>query len=124
MYDTALLLFDQSADYRKLWLHLKPESCGNWVKSVGSGIRGTGTWGVGRDVWKCSGEVRVYRKTVWGRYAVRVFRREKQLCLLGLGCEGLGIDKLRPWTFDLGIFLEIDFNLWARKVPELGILIN
>nr|GEX53625.1 L10-interacting MYB domain-containing protein-like [Tanacetum cinerariifolium] len=36
MYDTALLLFGQSVDYRKLWLHLKPESCGNWVKSVGS----------------------------------------------------------------------------------------
>nr|GEX48701.1 ribonuclease H-like domain-containing protein [Tanacetum cinerariifolium] len=32
MYNTALLLFVQSADYRKLWLHLKPESCGNWVK--------------------------------------------------------------------------------------------
>nr|GFC35902.1 hypothetical protein [Tanacetum cinerariifolium] len=25
-------------------------------------IRGTGTWGVGRDVWNCSGEVRVYEK--------------------------------------------------------------
>ncbi|GJV01665.1 L10-interacting MYB domain-containing protein-like protein [Tanacetum coccineum] len=36
MYDIALLLFGQSADYRKLWLHLKPESCGNWVKSAGS----------------------------------------------------------------------------------------
>nr|GFB52642.1 L10-interacting MYB domain-containing protein-like [Tanacetum cinerariifolium] len=35
MYDTALLLFGQSVDYSKLWLHLKPESCGNWVKSVG-----------------------------------------------------------------------------------------
>nr|GFC06408.1 L10-interacting MYB domain-containing protein-like [Tanacetum cinerariifolium] len=35
MYDTALLVFDQSADYRKLCLHLKPESCENWVKSVG-----------------------------------------------------------------------------------------
>nr|GEZ60279.1 reverse transcriptase domain-containing protein [Tanacetum cinerariifolium] len=34
MYDTVLLLFGQSADYRKLWLHLKLESCGNWVKSV------------------------------------------------------------------------------------------
>nr|GEZ33316.1 putative reverse transcriptase domain-containing protein [Tanacetum cinerariifolium] len=34
MYDTALLLFGQSANYMKLWLHLKPESCGNWVKSV------------------------------------------------------------------------------------------
>nr|GEW86992.1 L10-interacting MYB domain-containing protein-like [Tanacetum cinerariifolium] len=32
MYDTALLLFGQSADFRKLWFHLKPESCGNWVK--------------------------------------------------------------------------------------------
>nr|GEU93017.1 hypothetical protein [Tanacetum cinerariifolium] len=30
-----------------------------------AGIRGTGTWGVGRNVWKCSGEVRVYRK--WDR---------------------------------------------------------
>ncbi|PWA38177.1 Nucleic acid-binding, OB-fold [Artemisia annua] len=30
IYDTALLLFGQSADYRKLWLHLKPESCGKW----------------------------------------------------------------------------------------------
>nr|GEY97702.1 L10-interacting MYB domain-containing protein-like [Tanacetum cinerariifolium] len=39
MYDTALLLFGQSADYRKLWLHLKPESCGNWVKSVGRGTQ-------------------------------------------------------------------------------------
>lgn len=36
MYNTALLLFGQSADYRKLWLHLKPESCGNWVKNAGS----------------------------------------------------------------------------------------
>ncbi|GKC18234.1 L10-interacting MYB domain-containing protein-like protein [Tanacetum coccineum] len=35
MYDTAILLFGQSADYRKLWLHLKPESCGNWVKNAG-----------------------------------------------------------------------------------------
>ncbi|GJY55662.1 hypothetical protein Tco_0454777 [Tanacetum coccineum] len=35
IYNTALLLFGQSADYRKLWLHLKPESCGNWVKNAG-----------------------------------------------------------------------------------------
>nr|GEW86433.1 DNA-directed DNA polymerase [Tanacetum cinerariifolium] len=28
MYDTALLLFGQSADYRKLWLHMKPERGG------------------------------------------------------------------------------------------------
>ncbi|GJX26319.1 hypothetical protein Tco_0232615 [Tanacetum coccineum] len=38
MYDTALLLFGQSADYRRLWLHLKPESCGNWVKNAGKMI--------------------------------------------------------------------------------------
>nr|GEY21959.1 hypothetical protein [Tanacetum cinerariifolium] len=28
------------------------------------GIKGTGTWGVGRDVWNYSGEVRVHRKPV------------------------------------------------------------
>nr|GFA83979.1 hypothetical protein [Tanacetum cinerariifolium] len=27
------------ADYRKLWLHLNAESCGNWVKSVGKNHR-------------------------------------------------------------------------------------
>nr|GEW72002.1 myb/SANT-like domain-containing protein [Tanacetum cinerariifolium] len=36
MYDTVLLLFGQGANYRKLWLHLKPESCRNRVKSVGN----------------------------------------------------------------------------------------
>ena len=36
MYDTAVLLFDESADYRKVWLHLKPESCEKWVKNAGS----------------------------------------------------------------------------------------
>ncbi|GKB18367.1 L10-interacting MYB domain-containing protein-like protein [Tanacetum coccineum] len=35
LYETALLLFGESADYRKLWLHLKPESCGKWVKNAG-----------------------------------------------------------------------------------------
>ncbi|GJX79441.1 hypothetical protein Tco_0327590 [Tanacetum coccineum] len=35
IYDTALLLFLKGAEYRILWLHLKPESCGNWVKNVG-----------------------------------------------------------------------------------------
>nr|GEU94538.1 L10-interacting MYB domain-containing protein-like [Tanacetum cinerariifolium] len=29
MYDTSLLLFSQSANYRRLWLHMKPESCRN-----------------------------------------------------------------------------------------------
>ncbi|GKD45285.1 hypothetical protein Tco_1269930 [Tanacetum coccineum] len=37
LYDTALLLFGQSADYRKLWLHLKLESCGKWVKKARKG---------------------------------------------------------------------------------------
>ncbi|GKD70226.1 hypothetical protein Tco_1324316 [Tanacetum coccineum] len=36
LYDTALLLFGESAEYRKLWLLLKPESCGKWVKNAGS----------------------------------------------------------------------------------------
>ncbi|PWA73085.1 hypothetical protein CTI12_AA261400 [Artemisia annua] len=36
IYDTALLLFLKGADYRKLWLHLKPECCGKWVKISGS----------------------------------------------------------------------------------------
>nr|GEY68704.1 L10-interacting MYB domain-containing protein-like [Tanacetum cinerariifolium] len=38
LYDTALLLFGQSADYTKLWLHLKPESCGKWVKNAGKSV--------------------------------------------------------------------------------------
>ncbi|GKC73656.1 L10-interacting MYB domain-containing protein-like protein [Tanacetum coccineum] len=38
IYDTALLLFGQSADYRKLWLHLKLESCGKWVKNAGKSV--------------------------------------------------------------------------------------
>nr|GEZ94088.1 hypothetical protein [Tanacetum cinerariifolium] len=41
MYDTALLLFGQSADYRQLWLHLKPESCRNWAKSA---LHEVGIW--------------------------------------------------------------------------------
>ncbi|GJV58057.1 nucleic acid-binding, OB-fold protein [Tanacetum coccineum] len=36
LYDTALLLFLESAEYRKLWLLLRPESCGKWVKNAGS----------------------------------------------------------------------------------------
>nr|GEY15718.1 ribonuclease H-like domain-containing protein [Tanacetum cinerariifolium] len=52
MYDTALLLFGQSSEYRKLWLHLKPESCGNWVKSVGRlEERATWVWGQGNIGW-------------------------------------------------------------------------
>nr|GEY77830.1 hypothetical protein [Tanacetum cinerariifolium] len=33
------------------------------------------------------------------------------------------IDTFDPSTFDLGIFFGFDFDLWARKVPELGFLI-
>ena len=36
LYDTALLLFGECVDYRKVWLHLKPESRENWVKNAGS----------------------------------------------------------------------------------------
>ncbi|GKD11022.1 hypothetical protein Tco_1190707 [Tanacetum coccineum] len=35
MYDTVVLLFGESSDYRKIWLHLKPKSCVNWVKNAG-----------------------------------------------------------------------------------------
>nr|GEW16803.1 nucleic acid-binding, OB-fold [Tanacetum cinerariifolium] len=35
LYDTALLLFLESAEYRKLWLLLRPKSCGKWVKNAG-----------------------------------------------------------------------------------------
>nr|GEV99809.1 hypothetical protein [Tanacetum cinerariifolium] len=35
LYDGALFLFVESAEYRKLWLLLKPESCGKWVKNAG-----------------------------------------------------------------------------------------
>ncbi|GKD69297.1 hypothetical protein Tco_1323387, partial [Tanacetum coccineum] len=35
LYDTALLLFGQSVNYKKLWLHLKTKSCGKWVKNAG-----------------------------------------------------------------------------------------
>nr|GEW31980.1 reverse transcriptase domain-containing protein [Tanacetum cinerariifolium] len=45
-------------------------------REIPAGIRGTDTWGVGMNAWKCSGEVRVYRKDVWKRYVNSVFRRE------------------------------------------------
>ncbi|KAI3808824.1 hypothetical protein L1987_24785 [Smallanthus sonchifolius] len=35
-YQTALLLFGESADIRKVWLRLKPHSCELWVKNVGA----------------------------------------------------------------------------------------
>ncbi|GJX79442.1 hypothetical protein Tco_0327591 [Tanacetum coccineum] len=35
MYNTAIFLFGENADYRKLWLLLKTESCGKWVKNAG-----------------------------------------------------------------------------------------
>ncbi|KAK9054597.1 hypothetical protein SSX86_025676 [Deinandra increscens subsp. villosa] len=34
-YDTALLLFGESADLRKVWLHLKVPSCESWVRNAG-----------------------------------------------------------------------------------------
>ncbi|KAI3829482.1 hypothetical protein L1987_03607 [Smallanthus sonchifolius] len=35
-YQTALLLFGESADIRKVWLRLKPHSCELWVKNAGA----------------------------------------------------------------------------------------
>ncbi|XP_021986060.1 L10-interacting MYB domain-containing protein-like [Helianthus annuus] len=35
-YQTALLLFGESADIRKVWLRLQPQSCELWVKNAGA----------------------------------------------------------------------------------------
>ncbi|KAJ0514263.1 putative Myb/SANT-like domain-containing protein [Helianthus annuus] len=35
-YETALLLFGESADLRKLWVRLKPQNCEKWVKNAGA----------------------------------------------------------------------------------------
>ncbi|KAI3807498.1 hypothetical protein L1987_23428 [Smallanthus sonchifolius] len=35
-YQTALLLFGESVDIRKVWLRLKPHSCELWVKNAGA----------------------------------------------------------------------------------------
>nr|GEV58939.1 reverse transcriptase domain-containing protein [Tanacetum cinerariifolium] len=56
----------------------RPQGVANQMRPPG-GIRGTGTWGVRRDVWKCSGDVRVYRKVVWGRWGNSDFGREMLL---------------------------------------------
>nr|GEY60493.1 hypothetical protein [Tanacetum cinerariifolium] len=65
--------------------------------------------GVG-TVWvRCTGRL-------WGRgWGNNRFWREK-----GLGSLlGTRIDMIGPWTFDFVIFIGIDFDHWARKVPEL-----
>lgn len=35
LYDAAIMLFSESADYRKVWLRLKPENTENWVRNMG-----------------------------------------------------------------------------------------
>ncbi|KAM0049877.1 hypothetical protein Hdeb2414_s0008g00291111 [Helianthus debilis subsp. tardiflorus] len=35
-HQTALLLFGESADLRKVWLELKPHTCEMWVKNAGA----------------------------------------------------------------------------------------
>ncbi|KAL8244286.1 hypothetical protein R6Q59_010544 [Mikania micrantha] len=35
-YQTALLLFGESADIRKVWLQLQPQTCELWVKNAGA----------------------------------------------------------------------------------------
>ncbi|GJX70277.1 hypothetical protein Tco_0307448 [Tanacetum coccineum] len=35
LYDVAVMLFSESADYRKVWMRLKPESLENWVRNAG-----------------------------------------------------------------------------------------
>ncbi|KAL8238007.1 hypothetical protein R6Q59_019088 [Mikania micrantha] len=35
-YQTALMLFGESADIRKVWLKLQPQTCELWVKNAGA----------------------------------------------------------------------------------------
>ncbi|GJY66204.1 Myb/SANT-like domain-containing protein [Tanacetum coccineum] len=35
LYDVTVMLFSKSADYRKVWMRLKPESLENWVRNTG-----------------------------------------------------------------------------------------
>ncbi|KAD7480342.1 hypothetical protein E3N88_03478 [Mikania micrantha] len=35
-YQTALLLFGESSDIRKVWLRLQPHTCELWVKNAGA----------------------------------------------------------------------------------------
>ncbi|GKA67645.1 hypothetical protein Tco_0767562 [Tanacetum coccineum] len=35
LYDAAVMLFSESADHRKVWMRLKPESLENWVRNAG-----------------------------------------------------------------------------------------
>nr|GEX57439.1 hypothetical protein [Tanacetum cinerariifolium] len=60
---------------------------------------GTGTWGVGRDVWKGLGEVRVYRK--WPgdeRCTVGVKRAGKEVGLVRAGVRVWGLGRNSPWA--------------------------
>ena len=34
-YDTAILLFGENLELRKVWLRLKSESCENWIRNAG-----------------------------------------------------------------------------------------
>nr|GEU96934.1 hypothetical protein [Tanacetum cinerariifolium] len=68
-------------------------------------------------VWNSLGEVQVYGKGTWRGWVNREIWREKGLG----GLLGTGIDMIGPWTFDLGFFLDFDFDLWARKAPFGGV---
>ncbi|GJZ33753.1 hypothetical protein Tco_0579189 [Tanacetum coccineum] len=35
LYDVVVMLFSESANYRKVWMRLKPESLENWVRNAG-----------------------------------------------------------------------------------------
>nr|GEW76824.1 hypothetical protein [Tanacetum cinerariifolium] len=45
--------------------------------------------------------------------------RGKEGFWYGEGVREGRIDMNGPWTFDFDLFLDFDFDLWARKVPEL-----
>nr|GEX08981.1 retrovirus-related Pol polyprotein from transposon TNT 1-94 [Tanacetum cinerariifolium] len=70
----------------KMIFHANYAGCKDTFKSTSGGAQFLGTWGVGRDVWKCFGEVRVYRKAVWGRdRTIVILAKDSVVSLLGLG---------------------------------------
>nr|GEU37028.1 reverse transcriptase domain-containing protein [Tanacetum cinerariifolium] len=80
-------------------------------------LKGTGHMGecMGMIVYSASAGIRLGTKGVQYPH----FGGKGVMSLLGLG-----IDMIGPWTFDFGIFIGIDFDHWARKVPGLEFLIN
>nr|GEV81466.1 hypothetical protein [Tanacetum cinerariifolium] len=67
---------------------------------------------VGRGVRYCSAEVRVYGEWPGNDIQCMRKRRENGLVLVKKLCR---IDIFHPSTFNFGIFVNFDFDLWAKK---------